>query len=159
MSVHRHNFGGAAVGVLSRLEAWEANLVLNLRLWCEGAGGQSRVWSEYRRALPGPEARVECETFEYLLSTVISVSHRPLVRHEAGCSCVGSDEAVFVNLVRTASEGHLTDAALIATLMVGPAQAEQIAMLAGQVGDTLRRIHAHRPAMSAEPAPSGIPLH
>ena len=56
--------GGAAVAVLNRMEAWEANMVLNLRLWCDGPKGQSMVWNEYRSALPGRVAQDACRLFE-----------------------------------------------------------------------------------------------
>lgn len=135
--------GGAAVAVLNRMEPWESNLVLNLRLWCEGTRGQSEVWNEYRKALPGPQAQTACRAFEVLLKTLVENAHRPLVRRDVGCNCVGADEAIFVHLVHTASDGHLGDAALIATLIIGPSKAEHIAVLAGEVGTCVRDIHAH----------------
>ncbi|MFK7764553.1 MAG: hypothetical protein AB8B62_14935 [Roseobacter sp.] len=141
MTPDYHARGGATVAVLNRMEAWEASLVLNLRLWCEGPSGQSQVWKAYRAALSGEEAQSACHAFDVLMRTLIERSFRPLVRHDVGCSCVGADEGIIVNLVRTAAEGHLSDAALIATLMTGPAQAEHIAILAGQVGTKMREIH------------------
>lgn len=141
MTPDYHARGGATVAVLNRMEAWEASLVLNLRLWCEGPSGQSQVWKAYRSALSGEEAQRACRGFDILMKTLIEKSFRPLVRHDVGCACVGADEGILVNLVRTAAEGHLSDAALIATLMTGPAQAEHIAILAGQVGARMREIH------------------
>ena len=134
--------GGFAAAVLRLMDAWEANLVLNLRLWCDGPKGQAAVWNEYRKLCSGRQAQAECRAFEHLLNTLIDNSYRPLVRHKVGCACVGVDESIFVNLVRTASAGHLTDAALIATLIAGPAKAEHIAVLAGEVGASVRRMHA-----------------
>lgn len=133
--------GGAPVAALNRLYAWEANTVVNLRMWCEGPDGQSQVWSEYQQALPESSARDEFHAFENLVSEVVSHADRPLVRHAVGCSCVGSDECIFLHLVRTASAGHMNDAALIATLLAGPAHAERIAVLAERVGTCARRIH------------------
>ena len=131
MRADHHARGGASVAVLNSLHGWESNLVMNLRLWCEGPVGQATVWNEYARCFPKGAALSEMQAFETLLRALIDHAMRPLVRHEVGCSCVGSDECVFLNLVKTASEGHLTDAALIATLMTGPAHAEHIAILAG----------------------------
>ena len=159
MNIDHHARGGAAVGVLNRMSAWEANLVLNLRLWCEGPEGQEQVWSEYRRALAGDDAKRECRTFETLLRSLIDAAHRPMVRHEVGCGCLGADEGIFLNLVRTASDGHLRDAALIATLIVGPAYAEQIAMLAAHVGECARKIHKNSTEYPTQTAPTGILLH
>ena len=157
--------GGAPVAVLNRLDAWEANLVLNLRLWCEGPRGRGYVWSDYSQSFPNGVAESELQSFEELLRLLVSLSMRPLVRHCVGCACVGSDEGVFLHLVRTASDGHLNDAALIASMMVGPARAEQIAMLAGQVGDAARRMRSGAAGPSdekTEPATFGanvIRLH
>lgn len=159
MKVDHHTRGAAAVDVLSSMSAWEANLVLNLRLWCEGPQGQAQVWNEFRRSLKGDDAQRECRTFETLVRSIISAAHRPMVRHEVGCACVGSDEGIFLNLVRTASEGHLRDAALIATLLVGPAHAEHIAMLAGHVGECARKIHNKSNEYATQTAPQGILLH
>lgn len=159
MSIDHYARGAAAVGVLNRMSAWEANLVLNLRLWCEGPQGQAQVWSEYRRSLCGEDAQRECRTFEALVRSIIDAAHRPMVRHEVGCSCVGADEGIFVNLARTASDGHLRDAALIATLLVGPAYAEQIAILAGHVGECARKIHKKASEYPTQTTPVGILLH
>ncbi|MEM7753440.1 MAG: hypothetical protein AAF230_08510 [Pseudomonadota bacterium] len=135
-----HVRGGASVAVLNQLEGWEATLILNLRLWCDGADGKAHVWNDYARTFRSPDASYEMQAFETLVTTLIEYATRPLVRHEVHCACVGSDECIFLNLVRTASEGHLNDAALIATLIGGPAQAEAIAILAGQVGEGARKI-------------------
>ncbi|MEM8788891.1 MAG: hypothetical protein AAGE76_11580 [Pseudomonadota bacterium] len=159
MTRDHHARGGATVAILSCLEGWEANVILNLRLWCDGPKGQHQIWNEYRRALPAAEAQHEMQAFEALLRTLVHRAYRPLVRHDVSCSCVGSDECVFLNLVRTAADGHLTDAALISTLLVGPAEAERIALLAGQVGQCVRRIHAEPPAQIPETASNVVRLH
>lgn len=132
--------GSAAVTVMNRLEGWEANLVRNLRLWCDGPLGRSKVCNEYARAYGAPVAREKVQAFETLVRTITKHASRPLVRHEVGCSCVGSDECIYLNLIKTAAAGHLNDAALIATLLAGPAHAEAIALLAGQVGEGAKRV-------------------
>lgn len=154
MSAAHHARGGASIAALNRMEAWEANLVLNLRLWCDGPTGQRQARADYADAFPIVEADRAWAMFDRLLTRIIGTAFRPLVRHEVGCNCVGADECVFVHLVRTASDGHLNDAALIATLLSGPAHAEHIAILAGEVGSALRRIHRkskpHAPAATAD---------
>lgn len=159
MTASQNRSGAAPVGVLNRMEAWEANLVLNFRLWCEGPRGQTQVWTEFRNALPGKDAQSECQRFERLVHALINSARRPLMRHDVGCACVGSDECVVVNLVRTASDGFLEDATLIATLLVLPAHAEQVALLAAQVGDCARRIHYRSPEFSPEMTRSTARLH
>ena len=159
MTQDHHARGGVTVAVLNHMESWEANLVLNLRLWCEGPSGQVQVWNEYRRALPGENARNECHAFESLLRTLIANAQRPLVRHDVRCTCVGADEYVFLHLVRCAADGHLSDAALMAALIVGPSKAEQIALLAGQVGSCSRKIHNYPPEFPSNAAPNVMRLH
>jgi len=130
--------GGAPVAELASLPPWEARLIRNLRHWFDGADGQAQVWADYLKHLPAQAAAAELRGFEHLLRLVLENASRPLVRHAPDCICVGSDECIFANLVSTASDGLLGDAALISTLLVGPAQAELVAVLAGQVGAGLR---------------------
>ncbi|MEO0945096.1 MAG: hypothetical protein AAFY06_09660 [Pseudomonadota bacterium] len=151
MNSAHHERGGASVAVLNSLDGWEANLVMNLRLWCEGPNGRIQVWNDYACSFPKGEAKSEMHAFEALLTALVECASRPLVRHSVHCSCVGSDECVFVNLVKTAADGHLNDAALIATLLTRPSKAEMIAMLAGQVGTGARQIYTH-----AQRAPTGV---
>jgi len=148
MTSEHHRRGGVALAALDHMEAWEANLVLNLRLWCEGPNGQRHAKQDYAETLPEAEVERAWASFEQLVRKVLGTAHRPLIRHEVGCNCVGSDECIFVHLIRTASDGHLNDAALIATLLSGPAHAEHIAILAGEVGDTIRRVHRKTTALS-----------
>ena len=143
MNMDHHARGGASVAVLNRLDGWEANLIINLRLWCEGPHGQGQVCNDYACGFAGRSAKSEMQAFEALLTTLIESASRPLVRHAVHCSCVGSDECIFLNLVKTAADGHLNDAALIATLLAGPAKAEMIAMLAGQVGESARSLYSN----------------
>lgn len=159
MSNCHHKRGGAPVGALDQMDRWEAALIVNLRRWCDGPAAQSLVWNEYRTNLPASEAHRECLAFEELIRHMTARAIRPLVRHDVGCGCVGSDEAVFANLVRTASDGHVHDAALISTLLVGPAGAEHIAMLAGQVGECLRQMHRAAPKLPSHAAPNVVRLH
>ena len=157
---HRYQArGGATVGVLNQMETWEANLLNNLRLWCDGPCGQVRVWNEYRQALSDDSARSECHAFDSLIQILGANAIRPLVRHDVGCTCVGADEGVFLHLVRYAADGHSNDAALMAALIAGPARAKQIAVLAGQVGICARKIHNSHPEYSADTAPNAVWLH
>lgn len=140
MSSEHHKRGGASLGVLSSMQPWEAELILNLRLWCDGPEGQQEVWNSFTASLPLGTAKNEMEAFERLIRLITSNAHRPLVRHNISCACAGSDECVFAHLVTTASDGHLSDAALIASLLVSPAQAEHVALLAAQVGTSAKKM-------------------
>lgn len=160
MTVPFHGAGGGAVlALLSEIDAWEAQLVLNLRLWCEGPAGQVHARRDYTGALPLKEAEQAWTAFDRLVTQIHATSIRPLVRRAVGCNCVGSDECVFVHLVRMASDGHLNDAALIATLLSGPANAEHIALLAGEVGSTIRRIHGAPSKTLPDSAHNVVRLH
>lgn len=135
--------GGEAVGMISTFAPWEVALIKTLRLWCDGHDGQIRIRRDLALVMTEAEADRRFEFFEDLVRTILCYARRPLVRHDFDCRCVGADEAVFANLVRTAATGDLGDAVLIATLMVGPAQAERIAMLAGEVGHAMQHLPKH----------------
>ncbi|GFE66230.1 hypothetical protein [Litoreibacter roseus] len=157
MNATHYKRGGASVGVINTLQPWEADLILNLRLWCEGPVGQAQVWNSFATSLPRGTAADEMHAFEALVGALIRHAHRPLVRHSVGCACVGADESVFAHLVATASDGDLGEASLIATLLVTAAHAEQVALLAGQVGQSARQMsqyHAHK-----TDALSGVVVH
>ncbi|WP_245841045.1 hypothetical protein [Puniceibacterium sediminis] len=120
---------------------------MNLRLWCQGPDGQAQVWNSYATGLPQETAQKELRAFEGLIQLIVTRCHRPLVRHDLHCACVGSDEGIFAHLVATASDGYMEDAALIATLLISAKEAENAAVLAARVGATVRM-------MSAQSAPS-----
>lgn len=142
--------GAAAVGHITEVSAWEAELILNLRLWQDGESGKRAVWEAYAEALGTTEGRAALDRFSALLFTIESNMLRPLVRHGVACGCIGSDEAVFANLVRMAATGELHEASLIATLMVRPAQAERVALMAADVGATLQTlVETRRPGRDA----------
>ncbi|MCK0150492.1 hypothetical protein MWU54_10690 [Marivita sp. S6314] len=132
--------GAAMVGQLTEVSPWEAELILNLRLWQDGVRGQDHVWNSYARVFGPQEGRAQLDVFEQLLWVIEANMIRPLVRHGVACRCIGSDEAVFANMVRFASDGELHEASLIATLMVRPAHAEHVALLAGEVGTATREL-------------------
>ncbi|MEM6940420.1 MAG: hypothetical protein AAF943_01770 [Pseudomonadota bacterium] len=159
MSTDHHARGGAAVGHLNTVERWEADLVVNLRLWCEGPQGRHQIRDDYDAAFPGEGASGEFEAFETLLHQIIAGARRPLVRHSVGCGCIGCDEAVFLNLVRTAAEGHAREAALIATLLLSAHQAEEVAQLARRVGLSAQRMHNNIPEHITPARPPNATLH
>ncbi len=147
------------IAVLDQMDAWEINLVLNLRLWCEGPTGRRAAWTDYANAVPYGDAERAWHDFERLVERVITTASRPLVRHQVTCNCVGSDEYIFLHLVRTASDGYLNDAALIATLLSGPAHAEHIALMAGEVGSALRHAHCKSNSISPVATAELVRLH
>jgi len=80
MKMDRTIRGAAAVGQLTDVSAWEAELILNMRLWQDGPRGQEQVWNAYATAF-GPDAgRAELRTFERLLCLIDTDMLRPLVR-------------------------------------------------------------------------------
>lgn len=159
MSLDHRKRGGAAVGILNAMEAWESEAIIDLRLWCDGPEGQEIVWTAFSRHLPHDCAQDAMHAFERLVSIITQNARRPMVRHEVSCSCVGSDECIFAHLLGTASDGHLNDASLIASLLVSPAQAEHVALLAGQVGCALRKIAARSVPQTKHTPNKVVQLH
>ncbi|MBM7068861.1 hypothetical protein [Actibacterium sp. 188UL27-1] len=148
-----------SLGLLDHLPPWEAALIRHLRLWSDGPEGQQRVSMIYAHAFPRAIAQQEVAAFNALVLLVTGQAHRPLTRRQVGCCSIGADETVFAHLVRTASDGHLNEAVLIASLMVMPAWAEHAALLAAQVGCTTRDIANGRKTLSTHPASPVARLH
>ncbi|QBF30463.1 hypothetical protein [Thalassococcus sp. S3] len=142
MTPNANSAGGATVGLLNRVPDWEAALILHLRLWCAGPECQAKVWDGYAQALPREEVRDAMRAFDQLIGLIWSYAHRPLIRHALDCNCISLDEAVFARMVRTATDGPMQDALLMAALIVPPGYAEAVAQLAGTVGATARQITA-----------------
>jgi hypothetical protein len=132
--------GGAPVGHLAELPQVEAGAVVCLRLWCDGAEAQARLWTDLRGALGGGPARDALRAFERVAGLLARHGRRPLMRHHRDCACVGADEAAVATLVAAAAEGACEDAALLAALLVRPAFAPELAALAREFGLALRRM-------------------
>lgn len=152
--------GGASVGVLTKMDPWEADCILNLRILCDGIDGRNTVYQSLVRELGTVDGVEAFENLSSLVSFLCRNAHRALVRHDVTCSSVGADEAVFCHIVRMASAGHLNDAALAATLLVGAAHAEQVALLAGEVGQAHRNAaRAAQKTIQTAPTTNVVRLH
>ena len=145
--------GAAAVGDLAALPPPLSLGVLMLRDWCEGPDGQERVWSAFAAGLPMPAARAGMRHFENLVSILAREGRRPLMRHAPACRCVGSDEAVFANLLATAATGEREDAMLVASLLVPAPLMPLTAEHARQAGLAIARLCLRRDPPEREPAP------
>lgn len=138
MIVDQNMRGAVAVGQLHTLAAWQSLLVQHLRLWCDGPAGRNKVRDDWSASLNAADGEVTLEVFGALIQCLQTYARRPLIRHGVDCGCLGADEAVFTQVVSDASDGHLDDAVMLAGLIALPAYAEQIAILAGQVGASFR---------------------
>lgn len=145
--------GAALVGTVSSLSPWEAEVVHSLRLWCAGPARHIEFWNRMVKSIGPTRAREQMVAFDQLVHTLSSNAHRPLVRKQITCRCICADEAMFLHLVSTASEGDLHEAAAVAALMVPAAHAEHVALMAANVGEVMhavldgaseRAIRAHR---------------
>lgn len=151
--------GGVSVGVLRNTEAWEAELIINLRLWYSGLSGRPEVYDAFSTQFSPERAVQEFDTFERLLNSISIYAHRPLLLHDLECACIGADEQIFVHLVATASAGDLREASLIATLLIGAAQAESIALLAAQIGQSFKQMSLTRAHVSTRTDRTSVQLH
>lgn len=156
---HQNHRGGVSVGVLRNVDIWEADLIINLRLWCSGLSGRAKLYETFTTRLTSNNAVQELESFERLLMSLSVYAHRPLVYHDVECGCIGADEQIFVHLVATASSGDLQEASLIATLLVGAAKAEHMAILAAQVGQSTKRMAVGRSHLMTNDVANSVQLH
>lgn len=139
--------GNTVVGRLSDCPHWEADLVMAIRLWLEGADGQNRLWTAYARSFGSASGRSKLKQFEAMLRELLLHARRPLVRHGLTCDCIGSDEAIVQTIVREAVRGDLEEARMIASLIVPARHADMVATYAAEVGKTMK-------TMSVNVAPS-----
>ncbi len=138
--------GATVVNRLTALPAWEAELVLSMRFWLDGAEGREKVWNSFAQTFGAAEGRTQLRLFEGLLSSLCNHARRPFVRHGRGCTCIGADEAVLLTLVREAAKGDIAEAAQIASLMVPAAQAELIALKSVELGRAMQQMTHRSPA-------------
>ncbi len=132
--------GATPLAHLSAMEPWEAALIRRIRNWCHSPAGQARVIEDFAKHLPLDTLSDEVSHLNELLTVINENANRPLTCHPVQCNCAGADECVLAHLVSTASAGELHDAALVAALLVRPAQAERVAMLAAHVGENARKM-------------------
>lgn len=149
--------GAAVVGDLAALPNPVALSVLMLRDWCEGPVGRERVWSVLAGAMPTPAARAGLRAFEALVDVLVREGRRPLMRHAAGCRCVGSDEAVFAHLLAVAASGEREDAMLLTSLLLPGGLVPAAAHHAEQAGLALARLCLRPGAPRPERAPPEPP--
>lgn len=138
--------GGTPVGFITDLSGIEAASVIYLRLWCNGPDTQAEVWNDFAAALGAIPGREALQSFEQLCGLCSRHGRRPLMRHSVNCKCLGSDEACFANFIATAAAGEREDAMMIATLLVRPDVAPQVAALAADFGMALKRMRLCTPS-------------
>ncbi|MGZ9810521.1 hypothetical protein ACXN5S_08660 [Pseudoroseicyclus sp. H15] len=131
--------GAAPVGHLAELGEVESSAIIALRLWCDGARGEIGLTDAGLEALG--------DTMQLLLGH----GRRKLMRHGAGCSCLGGDEACFAQLVALAACGEQDEALMLAMLMVRADMAPGLAHHAGRLGRAIAALgaQARRPHAAA----------
>lgn len=147
------------VGHLAQVPAWEAEVIICIRLWMDGPDGQAQLRSAFAQCFGPEDWRGKWHQMETLF-TIISVhARRHFICHGLTCSCIGSDEAVLQTLVREAARGDLAEAAMIAGLLVRASYAEPTALIAAQVGQILQRIAGLAPQTAPPPTAVARTLH
>lgn len=121
---------GAAAGRVADLDPAGRIAVLAYRHWCEAGPGAVAA------ALgAGPGASLSA-----LCALCAGAARRPLVRHAAGCPCLGADEAALAALIAAAAEGAREEAFLQALALVRDDAVPVAVGLAQQAGLCLRRM-------------------
>ncbi|MFT6676100.1 MAG: hypothetical protein ACJAVM_002302 [Sulfitobacter sp.] len=151
--------GAAPVGFITELPAIEAASVLYLRLWSDGPDQQSEVMKDFQAALGLKKGVKAVATLEQLFSLCARFGRRPLMRHSVDCKCLGADESCFANFIAAAVDGDREDALLMATLLVRPDVAPQIAALASEFGLALKSMRLVAPSETAAPTFTNTTLH
>lgn len=136
----RPDRGAAPVAHVADLPDEEVWMIAAIRLWSEEQGAGNADLAEAVAARIGPQrGRRVVSIFSDLMTLMAEHARRPILRHKPSCSCVGADEAVFVNFISAATHGPREDAILIATLLMRPDMAAIAVSLAQSLGLELRR--------------------
>ncbi len=149
--------GGAPVGHVADLDAVGAGAVLYLRLWFDGPEAQARVRHDFAGHLGRDHGRAALETLDHLCTLCTRHCRRPLMRRQAGCRCLGGDEACFAQVVGSASEGAREDALMLAMTLVRADMAPGLVALAEEFGLALKRMALA--SMRPPPCAKGVTLH
>lgn len=112
--------GAETVGLLAGADPLSQRAVVALRRWCDGGGAPSAG-------------------FARLCALWVAAARRPLMRHGAGCPCLGADEAAFAAIVRLAAEGEREEALMTAMVVLRADCVLEAVALAQQAGLMLRR--------------------
>lgn len=137
--------GGVTVGTLAELPPLEAGAVIYLRHWFSGVQTRQQMRHDFELRF-GPElADAAFEAFGYLCNFCATHGRRPLIRHGMTCKCLGADENCFANLLASAADGQDEDAQILASLIVQPRKAQELAQLASDCGIFLQQIMGAMP--------------
>lgn len=150
--------GGVTVGTLCELPPLEAGAVIYLRHWFSGAQTRQQMRRDFEVSF-GPElADSAFEAFGCLCNFCATHGRRPLIRHSMQCKCLGADENCFANLLASAAQGQDADAQILASLIVQPCKAQELAQMASDCGIFLQQIMGAPPPQRAS-RPMDVTLH
>jgi hypothetical protein len=147
--------GGVPVGRLDGLPQGEARAVRGLRRWCDGARSWAAYATELEREIGQRRAADGTRALDTCCRLLLTRPRRPLVRHSAGCICVGADEAVFARIIASAAAGEREDAMLMACLLARADLAAPICAAAEVAGMAL----SQEAALPRKAAPQGLRLN
>ena len=134
--------GGAAVGMLADMPPLERGVVQLLRQWCDGEAGRIAVAEDFTAVFGAERAALEVNNLAHLITLMVQMGRRPLMRHHTQCACLGGDESAVAQMLAAATAGDREDAMAFALTMLPPDidfEAVQIAEYVGRA--TLDMIH------------------
>lgn len=138
--------GGAAVGMLADMPPLERGVVQLLRQWCDGEAGRIAVAEDFTALFGAEQAAVAVNNLAHLITLMVQMGRRPLMRHQVQCACLGGDESAFAQMVAAATAGDREDAMAFALTLLPPDIAFEAVQTAGYVGramlDIIHKISA-----------------
>ncbi|OYU41236.1 MAG: hypothetical protein CFE33_04060 [Pseudorhodobacter sp. PARRP1] len=134
--------GAAAVGMLADMPPLERGVVQLLRQWCDGEAGRIAIAEDFTAIFGAERAAHEVNALAHLITLMVQMGRRPMMRHHTQCACLGGDESAFAQMVAAAAAGDRDDAMAFALTMLPPDVAYEAVQVAGHVGRTaLTLIH------------------
>ncbi|MFC3183129.1 hypothetical protein [Cypionkella sinensis] len=126
--------GGAAVGLLADLPPLERGAVHLLRQWCDGEAGRIAIAEDFTAIFGAEQAAHDVNALAHLITLMVQMGRRPLMRHHTQCACLGGDESVFAQMVAAATAGDREDAMAFGLTMLPPDIAYEAVQVAERVG-------------------------
>lgn len=125
MTAHWSNpgLGDAPVGQLLELPLLKRSALRQLRHWCDGEDGRTRIAEDFAQALPVARTAEAVNQLGHLVTLLTQRGRRPLMRHAVQCGCFGGDEALFAHLIAVAKAGDSEDAMAFALTLLTPEMA------------------------------------
>jgi hypothetical protein len=140
MTAHDPYLGDRHTRPLRQLDDLQGNVVLYLRLWCDGPAGRAAVRDDLIAGLGQARADGAIDALHALVGLLVQYRCRPLVRHDVQCARVTPDETQFATFIATAASADRESALWIAMQLVRHDKAPDLTAAATDFGLLIKQM-------------------